>query len=103
MEGFVQKKIVFAPCLVVFGVVIPILYTSNILVFLNIRSISEITIFENDMALRRNIMKTACKAHGLDVRGKDLLHQPKSSNYIIANLNNTNLVWCPVFKSGSSR
>ena len=55
------------------------------------------------MALRRNIMQTACKAHGLDVRGKDSLHQPKSREYIIANQNNGNLVWCPVFKSGSSR
>ena len=64
---------------------------------------SEMSIFEYDMALRRNIMQKACKAHGLDVRGEDALHQPNAWEYIISKHNDTNLVWCPVFKSGSTR
>ena len=72
--------------------------------FFNIRNVSEHTIMENDeMAIRRNVLRNACKFHGLDMRGEDVLHQPKSWEYVIAKQKHTNLVWCPVFKSGTTR
>ena len=104
MKGyFFRKKVVFLLSLVLFLVMLIVLYNSNIIVFHDIPNVSEITIFKNDMAIRRNTMQTACKANGLDVRGEDSLHQPNSNWYIIAKQSDTNLVWCPVFKAGSTR
>ena len=96
-------KVVFVKSWLLFVVMIIVLYISNMVIFHNIPNVSEIAIFERDMAIRRNIMEKACRANGLDVRGKDSLHQPKYTEYIIAKQNNTNLVWCPVFKAASTR
>ena len=102
-EDCYTMKAVFVTSLLLIGVMIIVLYNSNMFIFPNIPNVSEIAIFEHDMAIRRNIMQTACKANGLDVRGEDSLHQPISRQYIIAKQNNTNLVWCPVFKAASTR
>ena len=59
--------------------------------------------FESDVTIRVKIMQEACKHHGLDKRGEDSLHQPYSWEYLIAKEKNTTLVWCNIFKSGSSR
>ena len=74
----------------------------GILLFFNLR-VSEEEEFESDVTIRMNIMQEACKHHGLDRRGEDSLHQPYSWEYLIAKENNTTLVWCNIFKSGSSR
>ena len=55
------------------------------------------------MKERVHTMKKACKVHGLDIKGRDSLHQPNAWEYIIANNSETNLVWCNIFKSGSTR
>jgi hypothetical protein len=52
---------------------------------------------------RINTMKKACKHHGLDRRGEDSLHQPYSWEYLIAKEKDATIVWCNIFKSGSSR
>ena len=76
----------------------------GIIYFFNIRNGSEYIILESDeMDLRRNILQKACKSHGLDVRGKDALHQPNPWQYVIAKQSDTNLVWCQVHKSGHTR
>ena len=52
---------------------------------------------------RIRVMKSACKRHGLDRQGEDPLHQPYSWEYLIAKEKDATLVWCNIFKSGSSR
>eukprot|EP00092_Neocalanus_flemingeri_P028623 GFUD01031082.1.p1 GENE.GFUD01031082.1~~GFUD01031082.1.p1 ORF type:complete len:350 (+),score=63.55 GFUD01031082.1:158-1207(+) len=55
---------------------------------------------KNIMEDRINIMKDACRKHGLDTPGPDPLHQVKSWEYFI-NWEHS-LVWCNVFKSAST-
>ena len=75
-----------------------------IIYFFNTRNVSQYIFKESDeMALRRNILQKACKSHGLDVRGKDALHQPNPGKFVIAKQRDTNLVWCQVHKSGHTR
>jgi hypothetical protein len=74
----------------------------GIMLFLSLRRVSEEE-FESDVTKRMNIMQEACKHHGLTRRGEDSLHQPYSWEYLIANEKNATLVWCNIFKSGSSR
>ena len=59
--------------------------------------------FDEVMAWRIENMKSACKHHGLDKSSEDVMHQPNPWEYLIAKRDNVNLVWCNVFKSGSSR
>ena len=59
--------------------------------------------FDEVMTLRIETMKAACRHHGLDARGNDVAHQPNPWEYLIAKRDNVNLVWCNVFKAGSSR
>lgn len=58
--------------------------------------------FEADIDSRRNVMRQACRHHGLDRRGEDSLHQPNPWEYFIAEKNDIKLVWCNIFKSASS-
>jgi hypothetical protein len=53
------------------------------------------------MRVRLATMHQACRHHGLDVRANDSLHQPYPWEYFINKEHG--LVWCNVFKSGSSR
>jgi len=53
------------------------------------------------MTARRKVMQKACHDTGLDQRGNDSLHQPNPWEYFINKKHR--LVWCNVFKSGSSR
>ena len=59
--------------------------------------------FETDIETRNMVLKEACKHYGLDVLGNDRLHKPYPWEYLIAKHKSANLVWCNVFKSGSSR
>ena len=59
--------------------------------------------FETDIETRNIVLKEACKHYGLDVLGNDRLHKPYPWEYLIAKHKSANLVWCNVFKSGSSR
>ena len=59
--------------------------------------------FDDVMAFRVETMRAACRYHGLDTRGSDVAHQPNPWEYLIAKRDNVNLVWCNVFKAGSSR
>ena len=59
--------------------------------------------FETDIETRNIVLKEACKHYGLDVPGNDRLHKPYPWEYLIAKHKAANLVWCNVFKSGSSR
>ena len=53
------------------------------------------------MLLRTKTMKEACHIFGLDQPGNDSLHKPYSWEYLIDKKHH--LVWCNVFKSGSTR
>ena len=59
--------------------------------------------FKNDIETRNVVLKEACKHYGLDVLGNDRLHKPYPWEYLIAKQKSANLVWCNVFKSGSTR
>ena len=59
--------------------------------------------FDDVMACRIKNMRAACEHHGLDIKGEDPDHQPNPWEYLIAKRDNVNLVWCNIFKSGSSR
>ena len=61
----------------------------------------ELQAIEADMSKRRRTLRSACSKHGLDQRGDDQLHQVNPWEYFVAKENK--LVWCNVFKSGSSR
>jgi len=52
------------------------------------------------MEKRVNVMKDACKKHGLDIPGPDPLHQINPWEYFISEKHS--LVWCNVFKSAST-
>ncbi len=56
---------------------------------------------EEEMLLRTKTMKETCHNFGLDQPGNDSLHKPYSWEYLINKKHN--LVWCNVFKSGSTR
>ena len=56
---------------------------------------------EEEMSTRKNVMKRACKLHGLDQKKNDSLHQPYPWEYLINEEHG--LVWCNIFKSGSTR
>ncbi len=71
-----------------------------IMAFLYLRSQENVKPY---VETRINIMKAACKHHGLDRRGEDSLHQPYPWEYLIAKEKDATLVWCNIFKSGSSR
>ena len=71
-----------------------------IVAFQTLRSQEKINSY---VAKRINVMKAACKHHGLDTRGEDSLHQPYSWENLIAKEKDATLVWCNIFKSGSSR
>ncbi len=53
------------------------------------------------MRSRSDVMNQACKSHGLDQPGSDFLHKPNPWEYLINE--EYHLVWCNVFKSGSTR
>lgn len=55
---------------------------------------------EINMAHRISTMRKSCAVHGLDKAGNDSLHQPNPWEYFINKRHN--LIWCNVFKSGSS-
>jgi hypothetical protein len=56
---------------------------------------------DEEMALRIETMKQACHYFGLDQPGNDSLHRPYSWECLIDKKHH--LVWCNVFKSGSTR
>ena len=55
---------------------------------------------ETIMAERLNTLNKGCRLHGLDKVGNDTLHQLNPWEYLINHKHK--LVWCNVFKSGSS-
>ena len=56
---------------------------------------------EDEMISRLKVLSHACKAHGLDQPGNDSLHRPYPWEYLINEEHH--LVWCNIFKSGSTR
>jgi len=56
---------------------------------------------EDEMQSRADVMKQACQKHGLDQPGNDSLHNPYPWEYLINEEHH--LVWCNIFKSGSTR
>ena len=56
---------------------------------------------EEEMSARIDALKRACKLHGLDQPGNDSLHKPNPWEYLVNEEHG--LVWCNVFKSGSTR
>ena len=56
---------------------------------------------EQSMASRIEIMKKACHFHGLDLIANESVHKPYPWEYLINEEHG--LVWCNVFKSGSTR
>ena len=56
---------------------------------------------EQDMTGHVEAMNKACKHHGLDQRANDSIHTPNAWEYLINEEHA--LVWCNVFKSGSTR
>ena len=75
----------------------------NIILVMFISQFQKPNTFEEDTKKRLNTMQKACKKHGLDIKGTDTLHQPKGWEYFIADYGSTNLVWCNIFKSASTR
>jgi hypothetical protein len=69
--------------------------------FQDFLSINKNLTIDEEMALRIETMKQACHHFGLDQPGNDSLHRPYSWEYLIDNKHH--LVWCNVFKSGSTR
>eukprot|EP00095_Tigriopus_kingsejongensis_P006855 maker-scaffold176_size284796-snap-gene-1.18 protein:Tk06855 transcript:maker-scaffold176_size284796-snap-gene-1.18-mRNA-1 annotation:"carbohydrate sulfotransferase 11-like" len=55
---------------------------------------------EADMLQRRRVKDEACSRHGLDRPGNDSLHRVYPWEYLISK--EYSLIWCNVFKSGSS-
>jgi hypothetical protein len=55
---------------------------------------------EAEMQIRLRTMREACQQHGLDVSKNDSLHRPYPWEFFV-NVEH-HLVWCNVFKSGSS-
>jgi chondroitin 4-sulfotransferase 11 len=53
------------------------------------------------MESRIKTMKEACRDYGLDQAGNDSLHKPNAWEYLINKEHH--LVWCNVFKAGSTR
>jgi chondroitin 4-sulfotransferase 11 len=56
---------------------------------------------EEEMSKRLDHMQKVCHDLGLDQSGEDDLHQPDPWEYLINKEHH--LVWCNIFKSGSSR
>jgi hypothetical protein len=56
---------------------------------------------QDDMTERLRVMREACQAHGLHLPGNDSVHQPYPWEYLINEEHN--LVWCNIFKCGSTR
>ena len=57
---------------------------------------------EQDMTRYVEVMNHACKLHGLDQKGNDSF-QPKPNPWEYIINEEHSLVWCNVFKSGSTR
>ena len=83
-------------------------FLSTISTYLHSESKATSTIYdekyqiENDLAARRLRKESVCREYGLDQRtGEDDLHRVKPWEYFIQDKHK--LVWCNVFKSGSSR
>jgi hypothetical protein len=56
---------------------------------------------EEEMLFRAKTMREVCHTYGLDQPGNDSLHKPNAWEYLINKKHH--LVWCNVFKSGSTR
>jgi chondroitin 4-sulfotransferase 11 len=56
---------------------------------------------KEEMSARVSVLKNACKLYGLDQKSNESLHQPNPWEYLINEEHG--LVWCNVFKSGSTR
>jgi len=56
---------------------------------------------DEEMMTRLNHLKQVCQDLGLDQPGEDDLHRPKPEEFLINKEHH--LVWCNIFKSGSSR
>ena len=58
------------------------------------------TTYSETMSERLNTMKRGCRKHGLDRPGNDRLHKLYPWEYLINR--EQKLVWCNIFKSGST-
>ncbi len=63
--------------------------------------LNHLALMKDEMLLRTKRMKEVCHDYGLDQPGNDSLHKPNAWEYLINR--KYHLVWCNIFKSGSTR